>query len=236
MTDLKTPSQLNGRAHNGSMATRYQGLWSKAPLFRTLDAAQIARVGALVEIRSLGPGQTLFLAGEPCTGFFVVLEGAIQLLRPADDGGETQLNLVRPGQSFAEAALFAGAGFPATARALEQTLLAKVPRVSFLALLRSDAELCLRMLESLAAWHHRLTFQIQTLRAQDTAGRLRSWLAEEARRAPGREILLRVSKKVQAAQLGMAPETFSRHLRQLRDAGLIAVEGPKIRILGSLDE
>jgi DNA-binding transcriptional ArsR family regulator len=34
----------------------------------------------------------------------------------------------------------------------------------------------------------------------------------------------------------MAPETFSRHLRQLRDAGLIAVEGPKIRILGSLDE
>ena len=217
------------------MATPYQGLWSKAPLFRTLDAAQVARVGALVEIRALDPGQTLFLAGEPCTGFFVVLEGAVQLFRPGDEGGETPLNLVRPGQSFAEAALFSGGAFPATARALERTLLAKVPRPAFLALLRSDAELCLRMLESLAAWHHRLTFQVQALRAQDTGGRLRAWLAEEARRAPNREILLRVPKKVQAAQLGMAPETFSRQLRRLAEEGLVAVAGPRIRVLGDLE-
>lgn len=217
------------------MATPYQGLWAKAPLFRTLDDPQLARVGALVELRTLDPGQVLFVAGEPCTGFFVVLEGAIQLLRPAEDGDETALNLVRPGQSFAEAALFAGGAFPATARALERTLLARIPRAAFLALLRSDADLCLRMLESLAAWHHRLTFQLQALRAQDTGGRLRAWLAEEARRAPNREILLRVPKKVQAAQLGMAPETFSRQLRQLRDAGLVAVDGATIRVLGDLE-
>lgn len=218
------------------MTAPYQGLWSKAPLFRTLDDAQLARVGALVEIRELDAGQVLFVAGEPCTGFFIVLEGAVQLLRPGEDGTETALNLVRPGQSFAEAALFAGGAFPATARALERSLLAKVPRTPFLALLRSDADLCLRMLESLAAWHHRLTFQVQALRAQDAGGRLRTWLAEEARRAPHREILLRMPKKVLAAQLGMVPETFSRQLRQLAAAGLIAVEGPRIRVLGDLDQ
>ncbi|HJW72044.1 MAG TPA: Crp/Fnr family transcriptional regulator [Geothrix sp.] len=218
------------------MTAPYQGLWSKAPLFRTLDVAQLGKVGALVEIRTLDADQTLFLAGEPCTGFFVVLEGAIQLLRPTEDGEEVPLNLVRAGQSFAEAALFAGGIFPATARALERTLLAKIPRTSFLALLRSDAELCLRMLESLSVWHHRLTFQNQSLRARDTRGRLRTWLAEEARRAPNREILLRVSKKIQAAQLGMSPETFSRQLRHLMEEGLIAVDGPRIQVLGDLEE
>ncbi|GLH72750.1 transcriptional regulator [Geothrix limicola] len=217
------------------MTAPYQGLWSKAPLFRTLDAAQLARVGELVEIRPLDSGQTLFVAGEPCSGFFVVLEGAIQLVRPSEDGDETPLSLVRSGQSFAEAALFAGGIFPATARALERTLLAKVPRTSFLALLRSDAELCLRMLESLSVWHHRLTFQNQSLRAKDTRGRLQVWLAEEARRAPNREVLLRVSKKIQAAQLGMSPETFSRQLRRLTEEGLVIVQGARIKVLGDLE-
>jgi CRP-like cAMP-binding protein len=143
--------------------------------------------------------------------------------------------LVRLGASFAEAALFSGGAFPATARAAEPTLLAKVPREAFLALLRSDAELCLCMLQSLATWHHRLTFQVQQLRAEDGAGRLKQWLTEEAKKAPGGAILLRQSKKLLAAQLGMAPETLSRHLAQLKKAGLIAVEGPVIRVLGALE-
>jgi DNA-binding transcriptional ArsR family regulator len=33
----------------------------------------------------------------------------------------------------------------------------------------------------------------------------------------------------------MAPETLSRHLAQLKKAGLIAVEGPVIRVLGALE-
>lgn len=217
------------------MSIPHQGLWSKAPLFQNLAPAQLARVGERMEFRRLEAGQVLFVAGEPCTGFYVVLEGAVQLLRPEADGQETLLNLVRPPQSFAEAALFSGDAYPATARAQEPSLLAKMPKVPLLALLRGDAELCLKMLESLAAWHHRLTFQVQQLRAQDGAGRLRRWLRDEAARAPGGEILLRVPKKLLAAQLGIAPETLSRLLSHLKAAGTIAVEGPRIRVLGRLE-
>lgn len=213
----------------------HQGLWSKAPLFQSLTSAQVERVGALVELRKLEPGQILFLAGEPCHGFYILLEGAVQLLRPHGEGQETLLNVVRPGHSFAEAALFSGEAFPATARAESTSLLAKVPCDPFLALLRSDAELCLCMLQSLARWHHRLTFQVQQLRAEDSAGRLRQWLQEEASKAPGGVILLRQSKKLLAAQLGMAPETLSRHLKQWMKEGRVEVEGAVIRVKGSLD-
>ncbi|HJV91476.1 MAG TPA: Crp/Fnr family transcriptional regulator [Holophagaceae bacterium] len=212
------------------MSIPHQGLWSKAPLFQNLSSDQLARVGELLAFRRLDPGQLLFVAGEPCIGFFVVLEGAMQLLRPEGDGQETLLNLVRPPQSFAEAALFSGGDFPATARAQEETLVAMMPKAPFLALLRSDADLCLKMLESLAAWHHRLTFQVQQLRAQDGGGRLRRWLQDEAAKAPDREILLRVPKKVLAAQLGFTPETLSRLLGQLKREGAIEVKGPRIRV------
>jgi CRP/FNR family transcriptional regulator len=213
------------------MSIPHQGLWSKAPLFQNLSPEQLARVGGLLAFKHLEPGQVLFVAGEPCLGSFIVLEGAIQLLRPEGDGRETLLNLVRPPQSFAEAALFSGGDFPATARAQEASLVAMIPKAPFLALLRGDADLCLKMLESLAAWHHRLTFQVQQLRAQDGAGRLRRWLEDEAAKAPNREILLRVPKKVLAAQLGFTPETLSRLLSQLKREGLVAVDGPKIRVM-----
>ncbi len=212
------------------MSTPHQGLWSKAPLFQNLAPEQLARVGELLAFKHLEAGQLLFVAGEPCMGFFIVLEGAIQLLRPEGDGRETLLNLVRPPQSFAEAALFSGGDYPATARAQEPTLLALVPKAPFLALLRGDADLCLKMLESLAAWHHRLTFQVQQLRSEDGAGRLRRWLMDEAAKAPDREILLRVPKKVLAAQLGFTPETLSRLLGLLKKEGVIQVEGARIRV------
>ena len=209
----------------------YRGLWSKAPLFKSLDPTQVERVGAIVEIRRLDAGQVLFIAGDPCDAFYIVLEGSVRLLKSQADGGELLLNLVHPGQSFAEAALFAGGVFPATARAAEETLLARVPRAPFLSLLRSDAELCLKMLESLAAWHHRLTHQVQQLRASDSGGRLKTWLQEEAARSPSREVLLRMPKKLLAAQLGMTPETLSRQLGQMKAQGLIQVEGPRIKLL-----
>lgn len=215
--------------------TPYQGLWSKAPLFRELDALQLQKVGGLIQLRKLSAGAFLFLAGEPCTGFFVVLEGQVRLVRTTEQGGEATLHVVRPGQSFAEAALFSGGTFPASAVAVEDTLLAQVPRLPFLDLLRSDPELCLKMLESLAAWHHRLTFQVQQLSAQDSGARLRRWIADAAREALDGVIRLRVPKKVLAGQLGMAPETLSRHLRTLKDAGTVAIEGNTIRLVGDLE-
>ena len=213
----------------------YQGLWSKAPLFRELDAGQLLKVGGLIQIRKVAAGAFLFLAGEPCTGFFVVLEGQVKLVRTTEQGGEATLHVVRPGQSFAEAALFAGGAFPASAVGVEDSLLAHVPRAPFLALLRSDPDLCLKMLESLAAWHHRLTFQVQQLSAQDSGARLRRWIADAAREASDGVIRLRVPKKVLAGQLGMAPETLSRHLRTLQDSGAVALQGNTIRVTGDLE-
>jgi CRP/FNR family transcriptional regulator len=193
-------------------------------------------VGELIQFRKVAAEGFLFHAGEPCTGFFVVLEGQIRLVRTTEQGAETTLHVVRPGQSFAEAALFSGAAFPASAVAMEDTLLAQVPRAPFLALLRADPDLCLKMLESLAAWHHRLTFQVQQLSAQDSGTRLRRWIADAARESRDGVIRLRVSKKVLAGQLGMAPETLSRHLRALMNAGALVVTGNAIRVLGELED
>ena len=205
-----------------------QGLWSRCALFHQLQPAQLEKVGALVRIRHLDTGQQLFAEGDPCTGFFVVLEGQIRLHRAGEDGRDATLSLVGAGSSFAEAAMFSGGVFPASAEALLPCTLAHFPGAPFLSLLREDQELCFKVLESLAGWHHRLTSQVQQLSTRDTGERLLRWLQDQARDGAVR---LRVPKKVLAGQLGMAPETLSRQLKALRQQGLIEVEDRHIRLL-----
>lgn len=197
-----------------------------------MTSVQLARVGELMQLHKLGPGQRLFAEGDACTGFFVVLQGQIRLFRTAPKaGGETTLNVVQSGSSFAEAAMFSGGVFPANAVALEATLLAFFPTGPFLALLREDPDLSLKVMEGLAAWHHRLTFQVQQLSGSDGSGRLRQWIEDAAKQAPGGAFHLKVPKKILAAQLGMAPETLSRLLKQLREQDVIRVSGDRIQLL-----
>jgi len=62
----------------------------------------------------------LFLEDEPCTGFFVLVEGAIQLTRSGTvPGAHPTLAVILPVNSFAEAAMFGGEAFPATATAIK---------------------------------------------------------------------------------------------------------------------
>jgi len=212
------------------MAAPHQGLWSKSALFHRMKPEQVERIGALMRLKKLDAGEPLFREGDPCTGFFVVLDGTVQLKRAAADGREAVLSLVRTGQSFAEAAVFSGGPFPATALALGPSLLAHFPKAPLLELLRQDPELCLGALESLASWHHRLTAQVQQLSQEDSAGRLRRWLVDRAVESRDGVIRLREPKKVLAAQLGMAPETLSRLFRSLRERGEIREDGREIRL------
>lgn len=63
--------------------------------------------------------------------------------------------------------------------------------------------------------------------AQDAEGRCAQWLLHHAvpHNEGGLRVILNARKRLIAAQLGIAPETFSRVLRQLREHGLITGRG-----------
>ena len=63
--------------------------------------------------------------------------------------------------------------------------------------------------------------------AQDAEARCAQWLLHHATEHAegGLRVILNARKRLIAAQLGIAPETFSRVLRQLREHGLIAGRG-----------
>jgi CRP/FNR family transcriptional regulator len=198
--------------------------WAKAKLFSSLLPAQVERLGRIASVRTLEPEAMLFLENDPCTGFFVLVEGAIQLTRSSDTpGAHPTLAVVTPVNSFAEAALFGGEAFPATATAVKPSKVFHFPKTAFLAAMREDPDLALAIIHAQSVWLRRLIHKVEQLTSADSGDRLGTWIHENI--PVGGSFVLPVTKKTLAAQLGMTPETLSRGLRTLQDQGLLEVRG-----------
>ncbi len=63
--------------------------------------------GVTPMLRSVPAGTTLFRLGDPTIGIFLLVDGSLRLVRVTSDGGSVTLHQARPGETFAEASLFA---------------------------------------------------------------------------------------------------------------------------------
>ena len=203
-------------------------------LFQGLPPADLRALAGITVTRQLAKDEYLFHEGEPSRGFFVVRTGALNVHRLSDAGKEQVINIFRAGDSFAEATLATETGYPAEARALESTQVLRVQKHEFLALLRRQPELALRMLSSMSQHFKVLVGRIEDLTLKDVETRLANWLIK---RCPEPEspspvlIELPMTKRVLAAELGTVSETFSRTLAKFREQKLLSVSGKTLQVL-----
>jgi len=203
-------------------------------LFTGLPLVDLAAIAAVSLVKSLERGEYLFHEGDPATGFYVVQCGAVNVHRVTAAGKEQVIHVFRTGDSFAEVALASATGYPADARALETTQVLLVQKEGFLALIKRQPELALRMLGSMSSHLRVLVGQIEDLTVKDVETRLANWLVKRCPNPQGEtpvKIELTVAKGVLAAELGTVRETFSRTLAKFRELKLLSVKGKTVTVL-----
>jgi CRP/FNR family transcriptional regulator, dissimilatory nitrate respiration regulator len=203
-------------------------------LFQGLPPADLRTLAGITVIRHLAKDDYLFHEGEPSQGFFVVRTGGLNVHRLSGAGKEQVIHIFRAGDSFAEATLATETGYPAEARALESTQVLMVQKHEFLALLRRQPELALRMLSSMSQHLRVLVGRIEDLTLKDVETRLANWLIKRCPDPASHSpvlIELPVTKRVLAAELGTVSETFSRTLAKFREQKLLAVSGKTLQVL-----
>lgn len=204
------------------------------PLLERLAPEQRGRVVASGSERAFERGEIIFHEGEAAAALFVVLAGQVKLVRYSPKGRELLLHLANPGQTFAEAALFAGETYPATAEVVEPARVWCLARAVLLDLLRSSPELALAMLGSVSMWTRRLASKLELLTQRRVEERLALYLiarAGEAELEPGAEIALTQPRNLIAAQCGTGPEVISRTFRRLEDDGILAAAPHHVTVL-----
>lgn len=182
----------------------------------------------------LDPGQNLFQHGDAAERFFFVRSGLVKLFRLSRDGEEKIIEVIRPGETFAEAVMFMGlhGRYPVNASAVAEARLLAISQKTFLDLLRNSPDACFGLLASMSRRLHMLVNQIDSLTLQNATYRLVTYLLEQVpagvETAP--QVQLTTPKNVIASRLAIQPETLSRILARLRQDGLIDVQGSLITV------
>ena len=218
------------------MAVPVSEVLRKAPLFADLPPTDLSRIGGISVVRRYARRETLFREGDRADGFFIVASGRVKIFKLSEDGKEQVLHILEAGDSFAEAAIFTGGGFPASAETLGGGEILFLPKAPFLELLEKNPKMAVRMLGSLSRWLKRMTDLVENLALRDVEARLVFFVSEEMKSRgvslrDGAEYEIPYGKNVLASRLGTVPETFSRTLKKLQEEGKIRVRGSRIRIL-----
>ena len=201
-------------------------------LFSGLPAAELAAITDFATLRSVPKDAYLFHEGDPSEGFYVVQKGAINVHRVSGAGKEQVIYVFRAGESFAEASMAVERGYPADARAIENSSIVVIPKAPFLALLGRRPELGLRMLGSMSQHLRVLVGLVEDLTLKDVETRVVNWLVKRCPRDAGGEVTIQLetTKRLLAAELGTSSETLSRTFARLREDHLLEVHGNRLRI------
>lgn len=217
--------------HPSLNPTDLEHLLRQTHLFSSLDAAQLAQVRGSLRVLQLDEGQRLFDAGQNAERFFLLASGRIKLYRVSADGNEKVVELIGPGQTFAEAVMFMQRhDYPVSAAALAASQVVSFDGRGFYALLSDSPRLCLTMLGEMSMRLHARINEIDHLTLQNATFRVVHYLCDTLEENGGNQgtIDLTTPKNIIASRVSIKPETFSRILRNLADAGIVTIEGKRI--------
>jgi CRP-like cAMP-binding protein len=202
------------------------------PLFADVDDAVLERLAGRCRLRHFSRAEPVLWVGQRCDAFFIVVRGQVRLYLTAANGHEKVIELVGPGQSFAEALVFLGRSCPIHAQALSDAQLLEVPRQALLDELRLDAGIALSMLSGMSRRLHGLVQDLQAGTLQSGLQRVVGYLLREVDPdTPGPAVVsLPASKATVASLLSLTPEYFSRVLHELEAQGLLDIERRDIRL------
>jgi CRP-like cAMP-binding protein len=211
-------------------------LLAGSPLFSGLLPDELSRIAKSCQIRSCAKGEMIFSLGEACEAFHIVVSGQVKLFLVSPAGQEKVIEIISPGQSFAEALVFLNKPYILSAQALADTVLVNVSKRGVVSEIEQDPHFALHMLAGVSRRLHGLIQDVEGYALRNGMQRLIGYLLRDVEVAPASgentiTVSLPASKATIASRLSLTPEYFSRVLHELEAQQLIAIDRRDIRIL-----
>jgi len=200
-----------------------------AHLFSTLDDEQVRQVMESSHISTLKDGEALFETGDEAKRFFLVIGGQVKLFRVSSNGDQKIIDIIQPGNTFAEALMFMEHPiYPVSAEALGPARIVSFDSKRFLQILSGSFAVCFRIMGTMSQRLRGLIKEIDDLTLQSATTRMSAMLLRRMEEVGDSHFTLPAAKGILAARLSMKPETFSRILQNLSTKGVIRTKGNEI--------
>ena len=209
----------------------------RLPVFTGLSDSQLHDIHTISHERLYRKNATIFYEGDPGEGFHYLKTGKVKIIKMTDDGRLHIINILRPGDLFAEVLLFKNQAYPATAIAVEDSQVGVIKNSDLEKLILRNNELALQLIKALS---QRLLFaqgKIKNLALHDVKARTAETLLDLGHKH-GKElpnghirITLDMSRQDLAALVGTTRETVTRTLSALKKDKLIDFDTHAITLL-----
>lgn len=214
------------------LAERLKGI----PLLACLEETELEELATKLRRRRAVARQPLFLQGDHGEELYLILKGSVRIVAEAPGGRELTLAVLEEGNFFGEMALLDGHPRSASAVAASDCELVMLVRSDFFEVLDRSPDSTRRLLAFLSERLRLSNQRLQDVSMQTVKQRLAAVLRDLALREGTLDrqgILLpkEVSHRTLAEMLSNSRETVSRELAELRNRGLVAQEGRRIRVL-----
>lgn len=208
----------------------------RIPVFEDLAPADLSVINRITAERRVERGQTVFSDGEPGEGFHYIRSGKVKIVKLSADGREHLLNILGPGEVFAEVLLFNEAPYPATAVAVEDSVVGVIRNRELEALLLDYPRVAVHIIRIMSKKLQYIQSRVKFLALADSQAKIAQALDYLAgrygrSRNAGAEITVDINRQDLANMAGTTRETVSRVFRILKDDGVIEDEERRIRIL-----
>jgi len=199
-------------------------------LFKHLPQNDLAILEKIVRVRSYKRDEHIFYENDEAKVFFGLVQGRVKIYKLGFTGKEHILHILRPGEIFAEVAVFWDLKYPANALAMEKSKVLLIPKQDFKELLQKSPELSLHFLGIFALRLKEMVSKVEELSLKEVPARLATYFILAWETEGKKEFVLDVSKHQLAGLLGTIPETLSRVIKKFKEQELIEIEQNRMKL------
>lgn len=212
-------------------------LWylKQCDLFRRLTPEQLAEIEPRCRSRTFRRGEPVYLPSDAADAAMVLCEGRITIGSLTDDGKQTILAFVEPGELFGELAALDDGPREEFAEAAEKSTVVLLPADTLRNLMERNAGMALGVTRLMGLRRRRIERRLKSLLFRSNRQRLVSLLLELADQygqpssdPPGIRLGIKLSHQDMASVIGSTRETVTLVLGELQSEGLVATGRRKI--------
>lgn len=203
-------------------------------IFASCGEEALAAVILHGTLQSYAKGKEIMRQGDEGSSLVILLTGTARVSMVSSNGREIILDYAEPGSVIGEIALLDGGERTATVTTLEPAQGLKLSRASFETIAAEHTHLGLCVMRELARRLRQANSTIESDRAYASGPRLARFLQRLSLAGDGEgRLRLDLSQGELGMFAGMSREQINRQLGAWADAGIVAIEGGKIKITDS---
>ena len=207
----------------------YNDCLLNVPVFAGLDRESLISISALIEPIQYASNEIVYHDGEFIDALGVLHIGSVKLSKTNVEGKERIVSVLLPGDYFGETSLLESQVAPYDIVALEDTWICTINVEKFRALMKTNQDMMLTMLQSMidrVSDRENVVMEQSLIPANERVYDALAHFSNDKLKVD-----LPISKKDLANSLGITPETFSRCLSKLEKKGKIMRDGQEIYLI-----